>query len=65
VSLGDAESLAQHTASVTHSSSTPEEREKHLISDGLVCLSVGLDDVSDLTADLNRPCGLRPASRRR
>ena len=61
VSLGDAESLAQHPASMTHSTYTPEEREKHLISDGLVRLSVGLEDVSDLTADLTQ--ALRVAAR--
>ncbi|TCJ16345.1 methionine gamma-lyase [Parasulfuritortus cantonensis] len=52
VSLGDAESLAQHPASMTHSSYDAEERERHLISDGLVRLSVGLEDVRDLLADL-------------
>lgn len=52
VSLGDAESLAQHPASMTHSSYAAEERERHLISDGLVRLSVGLEDVEDLVADL-------------
>lgn len=54
VSLGDAESLAQHPASMTHSSYAPEEREHHLISDGLVRLSVGLEDVDDLIADLGQ-----------
>lgn len=54
VSLGDAESLAQHPASMTHSSYDAEERERHLISDGLVRLSVGLEDVDDLLADLDQ-----------
>ncbi|WP_394779096.1 methionine gamma-lyase [Undibacterium sp.] len=54
VSLGDAESLAQHPASMTHAPYTPEEREKHLISDGLVRLSVGLEDVADLLADIEQ-----------
>jgi methionine-gamma-lyase len=54
VSLGDAESLAQHPASMTHSSYAPEERDRHLISDGLVRLSVGLEDVEDLIADLDQ-----------
>lgn len=53
VSLGDAESLAQHPASMTHSTYAPEEREKHLISDGLVRLSVGLEDVEDIINDLD------------
>jgi methionine-gamma-lyase len=52
VSLGDAESLAQHPASMTHSPYSPEERERHLIGDGLVRLSVGLEDEADLLADL-------------
>ncbi|MGE4926854.1 aminotransferase class I/II-fold pyridoxal phosphate-dependent enzyme [Yersinia enterocolitica] len=52
VSLGDCETLAQHPASMTHSSYTPEERHHHLISDGLIRLSVGLEDVDDLLNDL-------------
>ncbi|WP_028696591.1 methionine gamma-lyase [Pseudomonas cremoricolorata] len=54
VSLGDAESLAQHPASMTHSSYTPEERAAHGISEGLVRLSVGLEDIDDLLADLTQ-----------
>ena len=41
VSLGDAESLAQHPASMTHSFYTPEERAAHMISEGLVRISAG------------------------
>lgn len=54
VSLGDAESLAQHPASMTHSSYTPEERAQHGIGEGLVRLSVGLEDIDDLLADLEQ-----------
>ncbi|VVO08157.1 L-methionine gamma-lyase [Pseudomonas fluorescens] len=54
VSLGDAESLAQHPASMTHSTYTPEERAHHGISEGLVRLSVGLEDISDLLADIGQ-----------
>ncbi|HXH02656.1 MAG TPA: methionine gamma-lyase [Candidatus Competibacteraceae bacterium] len=54
VSLGDAESLIQHPASMTHSPYTPEERARHGISDGLIRLSVGLETVDDLLADLER-----------
>lgn len=54
VSLGDCESLAQHPASMTHSAYTREEREEHLIGEGLVRLSVGLEDVDDLIADLGQ-----------
>ncbi|MFK0088181.1 methionine gamma-lyase [Pseudomonas sp. NPDC090755] len=54
VSLGDAESLAQHPASMTHSSYTPEERACYGISEGLVRLSVGLEDIDDLLADIEQ-----------
>lgn len=54
VSLGDAESLAQHPASMTHSSYTPEERAHYGISEGLVRLSVGLEDIDDLLADVQQ-----------
>ncbi|WP_191831050.1 methionine gamma-lyase [Pseudomonas fluorescens] len=54
VSLGDAESLAQHPASMTHSSYTPEERARYGISEGLVRLSVGLEDIDDLLADIEQ-----------
>ncbi len=52
VSLGDAESLAQHPASMTHSTYTQEERAEHGIAEGLVRLSVGLEDIADLLADI-------------
>ncbi|WP_065328460.1 methionine gamma-lyase [Tritonibacter mobilis] len=54
VSLGDAETLIQHPASMTHSTYTPEERAEHGISDGLVRLSVGLEEVSDILDDLHQ-----------
>ncbi|MEO1322712.1 MAG: methionine gamma-lyase [Pseudomonadota bacterium] len=57
VSLGDAETLIQHPASMTHSTYTREEREAHGISEGLVRLSVGLEDVSDLIEDLHQALG--------
>jgi len=52
VSLGDAETLIQHPASMTHSTYTPEERRAHGIGDGLVRLSVGLEDPADILDDL-------------
>ncbi|TVT76494.1 MAG: methionine gamma-lyase [Denitromonas halophila] len=52
VSLGDAESLAQHPASMTHSTYTPEERAAAGIPEGLVRLSAGLEDIEDLIADI-------------
>lgn len=54
VSLGDAESLIQHPASMTHSTYTPEERAAHGISEGLIRLSVGLEEVEDILADLGQ-----------
>lgn len=52
VSLGDAESLIQHPASMTHSPYSAEERAAAGISDGLIRISVGLEHVDDLIADL-------------
>lgn len=52
VSLGDAETLIQHPASMTHSTYAPEERAAAGIGEGLVRLSVGLEDVGDILADL-------------
>ena len=54
VSLGGAESLAQHPASMTHSAYTQEERARHDISEGLVRLAIGLEDVEDLLADIDQ-----------
>ncbi len=54
VSLGDAETLIQHPASMTHSTYTPEERAAHGISDGLIRLSVGLEEVEDILTDLDQ-----------
>ncbi len=52
VSLGDAESLAQHPASMTHSTYTAEELAKHGISEGLIRLSIGLETLADIEADI-------------
>jgi len=57
VSLGDARSLITHPASTTHSVVTREARLAQGVTDGLVRLSVGLEDVEDLMEDLDR--GLR------
>ncbi|PPC77343.1 methionine gamma-lyase [Pokkaliibacter plantistimulans] len=54
VSLGDAESLIQHPASMTHSPYTAEERHAAGISDGLIRISVGLEHADDLIADLQQ-----------
>ena len=54
VSLGDAETLIQHPASMTHSPYTAEERQAAGISDGLIRLAVGLEHVDDIIADLEQ-----------
>jgi methionine-gamma-lyase len=54
VSLGDAESLIQHPASMTHSPYTPEERADAGISDSLIRISVGLENVDDIISDLTQ-----------
>ncbi|MBP6977732.1 MAG: PLP-dependent aspartate aminotransferase family protein [Bacteroidales bacterium] len=54
VSLGGVETLIQHPASMTHSKMTPESRKLAGITDGLVRLSVGIEDVYDILADLRQ-----------
>ena len=51
-SLGGIESLMSHSATMTHASLPREEREALGITDGLVRMSVGIEDVDDLIADL-------------
>jgi methionine-gamma-lyase len=52
VSLGDAETLIQHPASMTHATYDPDERARHGFTDALIRLSVGLEDYEDIHADL-------------
>ncbi|MEJ2119703.1 MAG: O-succinylhomoserine sulfhydrylase [Alphaproteobacteria bacterium] len=52
--LGDAKSLVTHPATTTHQRLTPEERAEQGIADGLVRLSVGLEDVADIIEDLEQ-----------
>lgn len=54
VSLGDTETLIEHPASMTHSPVPREERLKAGITDGLVRLSVGLENPEDIMADLDQ-----------
>lgn len=54
VSLGAVESLIEQPASMSHASYDAEDRKKHGISDGLIRLSVGLEAVEDLQADLEQ-----------
>lgn len=52
-SLGGVESLIGHPATMTHASIPKEEREKSGVTDSLIRLSVGVEDVEDLIEDLN------------
>ena len=54
VSLGDAETLIQHPASMTHVTYTEEERAAHGISEGLIRISAGLENVTDILDDLSQ-----------
>lgn len=56
-SLGGVESLCSHPASMTHASIPKEEREKVGLKDTLVRLSVGIEDIADLIADLEQAIG--------
>ena len=56
-SLGGVESLAGHPASMTHASIPKEEREKSGVVDALIRLSVGIEDIADLIADLEQAIG--------
>ena len=56
-SLGGVESLIEHPAIMTHASIPREIRESIGIDDGLVRLSVGVEDLDDLLADLSRALG--------
>jgi cystathionine gamma-lyase len=51
-SLGGVESLIEHPAIMTHATIPPDQRQALGISDGLIRLSVGVEDVADLRADL-------------
>jgi cystathionine gamma-lyase len=53
-SLGGVESLIEHPASMTHASVPKERRLKLGISDNLIRVSVGIEDVEDLVQDLER-----------
>ena len=54
VSLGTIDSLIQHPRSMTHAKVDPETCLKGGITDGLVRISVGLEDVEDLIEDLSQ-----------
>jgi cystathionine gamma-synthase len=60
-SLGGVESLVAHPASMTHASMTPEARARAGITDGVIRLSIGIEDPDDLVADLARALESLPA----
>ena len=53
-SLGGVESLVNHPATMTHASIPKEERDKIGITDNLIRLSVGIEDISDLVDDIEQ-----------
>ena len=57
VSLGAVESLIEQPASMSHASYDPAARQAHGITDTLIRLSVGLEDVDDLWNDLDQAIG--------
>ena len=56
-SLGGVESLIGHPASMTHASVPKEMRDAIGLTDGLVRLSVGIEDIDDLLSDLDQALG--------
>lgn len=54
VSLGTAETIICHPASMTHYHIPPREKEKYGITDGLIRMSVGLENVQDILNDLEQ-----------
>ena len=52
--LGDAKSLVTHPASTTHQRLSQEERDAVGVTDGLVRISVGLEDIEDIMEDLDQ-----------
>lgn len=59
--LGDAKSLVTHPATTTHRRLGPEGRARAGITDGVIRLSIGLEDVRDLIADLDQALNSRPS----
>jgi len=55
--IGDAKSLIIHPASTTHSQLTPEQRAAAGAGDEVVRLSVGIEDIGDIIADLEQALG--------
>jgi O-acetylhomoserine (thiol)-lyase len=57
VNLGDAKSLACHPASTTHRQMSAEEQQKAGVSPELIRLSIGIENVEDIIADLDQALG--------
>jgi cystathionine beta-lyase/cystathionine gamma-synthase len=53
-SLGGVETLISHPATMTHSSMPAEERQRIGVTDGLIRISVGIEDVEDIVSDLDQ-----------
>ena len=62
-SLGGVESLICHPARMTHGSIPKEDRERRGVTDGLLRLSVGIEDADDLIEDLRTALGVAPIHR--
>ena len=58
-SLGGVESLVGHPASMTHASVPREQRLSVGLTDSLIRLSVGIEDIDDLIADLEQAIGVK------
>lgn len=61
--LGDAKSIITHPATTTHQRLTPEARARMGITDGMLRLSVGLEDTDDLLDDIHQALGARLATK--
>jgi methionine-gamma-lyase len=53
VSLGDAETLVEHPASMTHAAYSAAERAQHGIAEGLIRMSIGLENTDDILDDID------------
>jgi methionine-gamma-lyase len=60
VSLGTVDTLLSHPASMTHYGVGKEEREKYGITDGLIRMNVGIENIQDIIADLNQALTTAP-----
>jgi len=54
VSLGTCDTLLSHPASMSHAGVPKEQRNKHGITDGLIRMNVGIENVADIIADLEQ-----------